>query len=352
MPALLKRQKSTPVSAPAAPSPVEGLTAHGPGRAEQILQRLDFTVIRRLDGILQGEYRSMFYGHGLDLAEVREYQPQDDVRYMDWNVTARTSVPHVRQYLEDREITAWLLLDMSGSVDFGTARTTKREVVIDFAASIARLLTRRGNRVGGVIYSGGVDGVLPPGGGRRQALALVHMLTRQPEMIHGGVTDLAGVLDRAGQTIKRRSLVFVVSDFIAKPGWEPAFHRLAARHETIAVWVQDPREFALPDVGPLVLEDAETGEQLYVDTHDKHLRARFHDLAEQRRAELLRTFKRNNADVLTLSTDGDMLQDLARFALRRRRAVVRGPSSGTGTLDALVPQGPGLAWEALPLAGD
>src|SRR3712207_6117187 len=349
MPALLRRQKS---ESPAAPAPAAGMMAHAPGRAEQILQRIDFTVIRRLDGILQGEYRSLFYGHGLDLAEVREYQPEDDVRYMDWNVTARTSVPHVRQYMEDREITAWLLLDMSGSVDFGTARTTKREVVIDFAAAVARLLTRRGNRVGSVIYSGGVDGVLPPGGGRRQALALVHMLTRQPEMIHGGVTDLAGVLDRAGQTIKRRSLVFVVSDYIAKPGWEPAFHRLAARHETVAVWVQDPREFALPDVGPLVLEDAETGEQLYVNTHDKQLRARFQDLAETRRAELLRTFKRNGADVLSLSTDSDMVQDVARFALRPRRAVVRGPSTGGGALDALAPQGPGVAWEALPLAGD
>ena len=356
MPALLKRSKAEPQTAadarPPAPAEAGGLSAAAPGRAEQILQRIDFSIVRRLDGILQGEYRSLFYGHGLDLAEVREYQPEDDVRYMDWNVTARTSTPHVRQYLEDREITAWLLLDLSGSVDFGTARVTKREVVVDFAAAVARLLTRRGNRVGAVLYSGAVDGVLPAAGGRRQALALVHLLTRQPEMIHGGVTDLAGVLDRAAQTIKRRSLVFVVSDFIAAPGWEPAFHRLAARHETVAVWVQDPREFALPDVGPLVLEDAETGEQLYVDTHDKHLRARFHDLAEQRRGELLRTFKRNGADVLTLGTDGDLLQDLVRFALRRRRAVTRSPSGGAGTLDALAPQGPGLAWEALPAAGD
>jgi uncharacterized protein (DUF58 family) len=243
----------------------------------------------------------------------------------------------VRQYLEDREITAWLLLDLSGSVDFGTARMTKRDVVVDFAAAMASVLTRRGNKVGAVLYSGGIDGVLPARGGRRQTLALTHVLTQQTRLPHAGVTDLTGVLDRAAQTIRRRSLVFVVSDFIARPGWEPAFHRLSARHEVIAVWVQDPRESDLPDVGPLVLEDAETGEQLYVDTHDRHLRARFHDLAQERREALLRTFKRQGADVLGLNTDGDMLYDLVRFALRRRRA--RSGASGVGT-------------EALALAGD
>src|SRR5262249_7569376 len=147
-------------------------------------------------------------------------------------------------------------------------QSTKREVVVEFAAAIARLLTRRGNKVGAVLYSGGVDAVLPPRGGRRQALALVHQMTRPDRPPSGGVTNLAGVLDRAAQTIKRRSLVFVVSDFIAKPGWEAAFHRLSTRHEVIAVWVQDPREAELPDVGPIVLEDAETGEQIYVDTRD------------------------------------------------------------------------------------
>jgi uncharacterized protein (DUF58 family) len=354
MPTLLKRARPEPVrdtsgrtEAPA----LAGFAASPPRDAERVLNRVEFTVIRRLDGLLQGEYRSLFYGHGLDLAEVREYQPQDDIRYMDWNVTARTSTPHVRQYLEDREISAWLLLDLSGSVDFGTAKTTKRQVVIDFAAAIARLLTRRGNRVGAVLYSGGVDAVLPPRGGRRQVLTLVHLLNQEASKRHAGVTDLAAVLDRAAQTIKRRSLVFVVSDFIAQPGWESAFHRLAARHEVIATWVRDPRESSLPDVGPLVLEDAETGEQLYVDTRDAKLRARFHDLALQREAALLQTFKRNGADSLTLNTDGDMVQDLVRFTLRRRRALVRGPSTGAGALDALDPAGPGVRWEALPLAG-
>ena len=358
MVATLRRNRPAPPRPePGAPAPVIPDTASelssGPRRhAEQVLHRLEWTVVRRLDGLLQGEYRSLFFGHGLDLAEVREYQPEDDIRYMDWNVTARMNAPHVRQYLEDREITAWLLLDLSASVDFGTAKCSKRDVVIDFAAAMSRLLTRRGNRVGAVLYSGGVDAVLPPRGGRRQALALVHQMTRPDRPPAGGVTDLAAVLDRAAQTIRRRSLVFVVSDFFGRPGWEPSFHRLCMRNEVIAVWVQDPREAELPDVGPLVLEDAETGEQIYVDTRDRKLRARFNDLALERRAALTSTFKRHGADVLTLTTDGDMLQDLVRFALRRRRAVVPAASGGGGATDALMPGGHGLAWEALPLAGD
>jgi uncharacterized protein (DUF58 family) len=205
-------------------------------------------------------------------------------------------------------------------VDFGTTLATKRSVIVDFAGAVARLLTRRGNRVGAVLYSGGVDSVLPARGGRDQALALIHQMTRLDRRGAGGVTRLAEVLDRAAQTISRRSVVFVVSDFIADPGWEAAFHRLSARHEVIAVWVTDPREGDLPDVGPLVLEDAETGEQVYVDTRDAGFRARYQALAAERRERLLRIFARNGADVLMLGTDGDLLRDLVRFALRRRRA--------------------------------
>ncbi len=303
-------------------------TAMQPTDAERILQRLDWHVIRRLDGILQGDYRSLFAGHGLDLAEVREYQAEDDVRYMDWNVTARMGEPYVRRYLEDREITAWLLLDLSPSVDFGTARTHKRDLVLDFAGVMARLLTRHGNRVGAVMYSGHVDEVMPPRGGRRQALTLIHQLARPDRQRSSGPTDLTAVLNRAAQTIRRRSLVFVVSDFIAAPGWEAPLRRLAQRHELVAVWLRDPREEDLPDIGPLVLQDAETGEQLYVDTRDKKFRARFRALGQERRERLTRTFARHGIDVLSLSTDGDMLAELARFVLRRREARGRLPASG------------------------
>ncbi len=303
----------TPEPAPAA-APAQN--------AERIMRRLEWHVIRRLDGILQGDYRSLFTGHGLDLAEVREYQMQDDVRYMDWNVTARLDEPYVRQYLEDREITAWLLLDLSGSIDYGTARASKRQLLVEFAATMALLLTRHGNRVGALMFSRAVDKVVPARGGRRQALALVHELIR-PERAGAAGTDLARSLTQASGTIRRRSLVFVVSDFFAEEGWEPALARLSHRHEVVAVWLRDPREEELPEVGPLVLEDAETGEQLYIDTNNKKFRARFQALAQQRRERLQRIFTRHGIDVLTLSTDGDVAADLARFALRRRRAVAR-----------------------------
>lgn len=312
------RTRSRSTGDAGAPPPA-ALGSRSSPNAERILQRLDWQIVRRLDGILQGDYRSIFAGHGLDLSEVREYQPQDDIRYMDWNVTARMDTPHVRQYLEDREITAWLLLDLSPSVDFGTALAHKRDLVIDFAGAMARLLTRHGNRVGAIFYSGGVDEVMPPRGGRRQALTLIHQLARTDRRRSAGPTDLTAVLDRAAQTIRRRSLIFVVSDFIAQPGWEAPLRRLSQRHEVVAIWLRDPREEDLPDVGPLVLEDAETGEQLYVDTHDKKFRARFQTLARERRERLERTFTRHGIDVLSLSTEHDMLTELARFALRRRQ---------------------------------
>jgi uncharacterized protein (DUF58 family) len=291
--------------------------------AEGIMRRLDWHVVRRLDGLLQGDYRSLFSGHGLDLAEVREYQPEDDVRYMDWNVTARMSEPYVRQYLEDREITAWLILDMSPSVDFGTARVKKRDLVIDFAGVMARLLTRHGNRVGAILFSGDIDEVLPARGGHVQALRLLHQLIRPDHRHTGGATNLATILDRAGQSLRRRSLVFLVSDFISSPGWEMSLGRLSRRHELLAVWLQDPREEHIPDIGPVVFQDAETGEQVYVETGNRGFRQRFRSLVEERRTRIERTFARHGIDVLTLSTDGDLIQDVARFAAIRKQAKRR-----------------------------
>jgi uncharacterized protein (DUF58 family) len=304
--------------------------------AESILRRVEWFVVRRLDGLLQGDYRSLFTGHGFDLAEVREYQPQDDIRYMDWNVTARMDTPYVRQYIEDREITAWLLLDLSPSVDFGTANARKRDLVIDFAAVLTRLLTRHGNRVGALFFSGGVDEVLQPAGGQNQALRLVHQLVRPDRVRSQGATDLAAVLDRAAQTLKRRSLVFIVSDFIAAPGWDAPLARLSQRHEVLAVWLRDPREEEIPMIGPLVLEDSETGEQVYVDTNDRGFQERFRALVDERRLSLERTFARHGIDALPLSTEGDLVQEIARFAhlrrdLRRRSGgmkVTAGPMNG------------------------
>ena len=285
---------------------------------ERILYRLDWQVIRRLDGILQGDYRSLFYGYGVDFADLREYQPEDDVRYIDWNVSARMDTPYVRQYMEDREITAWFLLDLSPSVDFGTAQTQKRTVLIDFVTVFARLLTRHGNRIGAMLYDGSrVEHTIPARGGRIQVLRLVNDLLRQPRLSHTPVTNLTQLLQAGLNSIKRRSLVFVISDFISVPGWERFLSLLNQRHEVIAIRLFDPREKELPDVGLIVMEDAETGEQIYVDTHDLRFRQRFHEAVQRRETALNETFKRSGVDLLPLSTDEDLVRAIVRFAALR-----------------------------------
>jgi uncharacterized protein (DUF58 family) len=288
---------------------------------ERLLQRLDWHVVRRLDGLLQGDYRTLFYGNGVDLANLREYQPGDDVRYIDWNVTARMDTPYVRQYVEDRDITAWFLLDLSPSVDFGDVESErlKRTVLIDFVTTLARLLTRRGNRVGAVFYGDRVERTIPARGGRIQVLRLIDDLLNQPRMASSSFTDLSPLLETGRRTIRRRSLIFVISDFISAPGWEGPLNLLNRRHEVFAVRLIDPREVELPDVGPLLMQDAETGEQLYVDTHDKGFRRRFGELAREREAAVNGAFKRSGVDGLSLSTNEDLVTAIVRMAALRRR---------------------------------
>jgi uncharacterized protein (DUF58 family) len=288
---------------------------------EQILLRLDWNVIRRLDGMLQGDYRSLFYGFGVDFADLREYQPEDDIRYIDWNVTARMDTPYVRQYHEDREVTAWFLLDMSPSVDFGTlqVQTEKRTMLIDFVTVLARLLTRHGNRVGALMFGSQIQHTIPARGGRLQVLRLVNDMLRQPRLPKAPFTNLKSFLTGALNSIKRRSLVFIISDFISEPGWEGPLTLLAQRHEVLAIRLYDPREKELPDVGMVLLEDAETGEQLFVDTHDKKFRKRFAETAGKREMELNTAFKRAGVDVLSLSTDDDLVRQIVRFAKRRQQ---------------------------------
>jgi uncharacterized protein (DUF58 family) len=285
---------------------------------ERILQRLDWHVIRRLDGLLQGDYRTLFYGHGLDFADLREYQPEDDVRYIDWNVTARMDAPYVRQYVEEREITAWFLLDLSPSMDFGGVERLKRTVLIDFVATIARLLTRHGNRVGAVFYGNRVERTIAPRGGRTQVLRLVNDLLKQPALPQAPFTELAPLLEAGLSATKRRALIFIVSDFISAPGWERALHLLNRRHDVLAIRLWDPRETELPDIGPMIMEDAETGEQLYVDTRDRKFRQRFREAAERREAALADSFRRSGVDMLPLSTEEDLTRAIVRFASRRR----------------------------------
>jgi uncharacterized protein (DUF58 family) len=287
---------------------------------ERILQRLDWQVVRRLDGQLQGDYRSLFYGYGIDFADLREYQPEDDIRYIDWNVTARMDTPYIRKYVEDREVTAWFLLDLSPSMDFGSAAALKRTSLIDFVTTMARILTRHGNRVGAVIYGDRIQRTIPARGGRLQVLRLVNDLLKQPYHKKAPFTKLSALLEGGLNAIKKRSLIFVVSDFISEPGWERPLKLINQRHELIAVRLWHSSELELPDVGPIIMEDSETGEQLYVDTHDPKLRARFRQAAQRREAALSEAFKHASVDALSLATDEDLVRAIVRFArLRQQR---------------------------------
>ena len=292
---------------------------------DQLLRRLEWQVIRRLDGLLQGDYRTLWRGAGVDLADLREYQHHDDVRHIDWNVTARLQQPYVRQFIEDRDLTAWFVLDLSGSVDFGSADVTKLAVSTALVATLARVLTRHGNRIGAVLYGNRVEAVMPPRSSRMQVLELLQRMQAPrpaPGLAEGGKgTSLATLLQAAAGVMKRRSLVFVVSDFISQPGWEDALARLGQRHELVAVRLWDPLEMALPDVGLVTVQDAETGEQLFIDASDPEFRQRYEQFARQQEESVLAGLSGSGADVLELATDDDLLQTLMRFAdLRRQRA--------------------------------
>ena len=309
---------------------------------DRILQRLDWTVVRRLDGLLQGDYRTLFRGFGLDLAGLREYEMTDDVRYIDWNVTARMQTPYVRQYTEDRDVTAWFLLDMSPSVDFGTVQTLKRNVLIDFVTVLARLLTRHGNRVGAILYSGKVEGVIPARSGKYQVLRLLNALVNLPKLKHAPPTDLSPLLEAALRMIRRRSLVFVVSDFISAPGWEKPLGTLTQRHDVMAVRVYDPREMELPDIGTIIMEDAESGEQIFVDTHDQPFRRRFAQAAQRREYKLNVALSRVGVDVAELSTEDDLVQQIVKLATLRKRRKTAPASFARPRARGLTP-GPEIA---------
>ena len=305
---------------------VAGTAAAGSARgAELLLRRLEWTVLRRLDGAIHGNYRTLFRGFGLDLAELREYQYGDDVRHIDWNVTARTGQPYVRQFHEDREVTAWFLLDLSPSLDFGSSDVRKRGLSAEFVSVLARLLTRNGNRVGAMFYGDAVDTVIPARSGRAQVLHILHRMLTRPQRDGSGETDLDEFLQGAFRFIPRRSLVFVVSDFISRPGWAPALARLTQRHEVIAVRLYDPLEMEWPDLGLVLIRDAETGEQLHVDTHEPGFRKRFAAAATRRENELRAGFAEAGVDVLELATDDALIDAVMRFAdLRKRRSQLAG----------------------------
>ncbi len=288
--------------------------------SEALLRRLELTVVRRLDGLLHGDYRTLFRGMGIELADLREYQYQDDVRHIDWNVTARMQTPYVKEYNEERELTAWFLLDLSPSENFGSQATNKRAQATELTAILASMLNRHGNRFGALFYGTSVDTVIPARTGRRQVLQLLHrMRTHTAASRASSVsTRLQDLLQTGVHVVQRRSLIFVVSDFITQPGWEKVLALLAQRHEVIAIRLFDPLEMRLPDLGLLTIQDAETAEQLLVDTHDKAFRSRFAAAVAQREETLHEAFTYAGVDVLDISTEDDIVDALFRFSELRK----------------------------------
>ncbi|WP_326999887.1 DUF58 domain-containing protein [Dactylosporangium sp. NBC_01737] len=302
---------------------------------DRLLRRLEWQVIRRLDGQLQGAYRTVFRGSGIDFADLREYTHEDDVRHIDWNVTARLDEPYVRQYTEDRELTAWLVLDLSASMRFGGASQEGRGkdgLLTELAVCLARLFTQGGNRIGAVLYDNGLQRVVPARTGRTHVLRLAHEIGKATEALAsrkgtpGTATDVDAMLRLAASQARRRSLVFVISDFLSGDdgdavGWEDSLLRLTHRHEVVAIRVVDPMELDLPDLGLVLVEDAETGEQVLVDTSDPIFQQRLREQVDGREAALAAAMRRARVTPHRVSTDQDpllALVEMVRWSKRRR----------------------------------
>ena len=297
-------------------APVRSAARPGPGPLSvPSLRALELVVARRVDGLLAGEYRSPFAGIGSELWQVRPYAPGDDVRRIEWNVTARTGEPHVRVELAERVLVTWLVLDTSASMAFGTADRRKADVAEGVAVAVGYAATRRGNRLGTVAF-GERSTVEPPRQGRRALLDTLQLLRTLPT---GGGGRLVDALELADRVIRQRALVVLVSDFRGPLDWQPPLLRLAGRHTVLAVEVRDPREQELADVGELRLVDPETGRQLRVDTHDRELRLRFAEAAAEERRALVTLLARAGARHVALSTEGDWLRPLASLLRRRER---------------------------------
>jgi uncharacterized protein (DUF58 family) len=288
----------------------------GPGPLpDALLRALDVSIGRRMEGLLAGDYRSTLLGDGTELAQVRPYVPgEDDVRRIDWNVTARTASPHVRVQFAERVLVTWLVIDNSASMLFGTADRRKADVAEGVAIAVGHVATRRGNRLGLVTFGDDNPTALPPRQGRLGLLGLLGAL-REPASATGA-TSLGEALRRTGSFASQRSAVVVVSDFRGPLDWRRPLLELAGRHDVVAVEIRDPREQELPNAGVLWLVDPETGRQLRADTRNERLRARFATAAAEERAELARLLASAGARHVVLTTSGDWLRNLALF-LRR-----------------------------------
>jgi uncharacterized protein (DUF58 family) len=291
------------------------------GGSADVLRRLELAVNRRLDGILQGDYRGLVPGHGSELGETREYQPGDDVRRIDWNVTARTQSPHVRETIADRELETWVLADVTASLGFGTADCEKRDLAVAAVATVGFLTAKSGNRIGAVTMDGDGLSTVPARSGRVNLQALLYQVLHAALADTPGTADLASALRRLGASTQRRGLAVVVSDFLDRSEWERPLRALGARHEVLAVEVVDPRELELPDIGLVDLRDPETGARFEVQTASPSLRARYAERAAAQRADIARRIRAAGADHLVLRTDRDWLLDIVRFVAFRRERV-------------------------------
>jgi uncharacterized protein (DUF58 family) len=306
--------------------------------AAEVLRRLELAVTRRLDGLLQGDHRGLTPGHGSEPGEVRGYQPGDDVRRIDWNVTARLRQAHVRDTIADRELETWVLVDGSASLAFGSAACEKRDLALAAVAAVGFLTTRTGNRIGAVTTDGsGAATTVPARAGRHHLQALLRQVLGTLERPAPGRVDLTAGLARLGATARRRGLVVVVSDFLGPETWARPLRTVGLRHDVLCIELVDPLELELPDVGSLHLQDPETGAQLEVRTQDAGLRARYAEAAAAQRAQIATTIRRAGADHLQLRTDQDWLLELARFVSRRRDridALSRAAAHRSGVVDA------------------
>lgn len=283
---------------------------------DALLRALDLTIGRRIQGLLAGDFRSAALGQGTELAQMRPYEPGDDVRQIDWNLTARTGTPHIRLQVAERMLTTWLLLDTSASMRFGTADRRKADVAEGVAVATAHIATRRGNALGVMTFGDAQPRTMMPAQGRRGMLGMLTAL-REEEMESAGATSLAEVLTRMNGMGRRGNLVVIVSDFRGDSDWKLPLLELTARHHVIAVEVRDPREQELPDVGEVWMRDPETGRTLRVDTGRREVRDRFADAARQERAGVATTLTASGARHVVLSTAGEWLRPFAGFLLRK-----------------------------------
>jgi uncharacterized protein (DUF58 family) len=280
---------------------------------------LELSVRGRLDGLLQGNHLGLVPGPGSEPGESRLYQPGDDVRRMDWAATARTTEPHVRETVADRELETWAVVDLSPSLDFGTASCEKRDLAVAALAAVTHLIRGGGNRIGAIVTTGERTVRIPARGGLAYSRGLLRRVAETPRAPEGTRGDLAAAIEQLRRPPRRRGLVVVISDFLGEPDWERPMRGLSGRHELLAVEVLDPRELELPDVGTVVLADPETGRQREVVTSPLLCRE-FAAAAAEHRELVAATLRRCGAAQLTLRTDSDWIADVVRFALARKRA--------------------------------